>query len=53
MEKQVQVINKDEMEIDLLEVFFELLAHWKMIAVSTILVAMIAFVGSRFLIRRM
>lgn len=53
MEKQVQVINKDEMEIDLLEVFFELLAHWKMIAVSTILVALIAFVGSRFLITPM
>ncbi len=40
-------------EIDLKELLFELLNHWKMIALSTVLVAMIAFVWSYFLITPM
>ena len=40
----------DEIEIDLGELFFELLAHWKMILVSTVLVGVIAFVISVFLL---
>lgn len=50
---QMQVLQNDEMEIDLKELFFELLEHWKMIAASTVLVAVIAFVVSRFLITPM
>lgn len=53
MENQVQVAENDEMEIDLKELFFELLSHWKLLAISTVLVALIAFVGSRFLITPM
>jgi capsular polysaccharide biosynthesis protein len=37
-------------EIDLLELFFEMLSHWKMIILSAILVGVIAFVVSKFLI---
>jgi capsular polysaccharide biosynthesis protein len=37
-------------EIDLLELFFEMLNHWKMIILSAILVGVIAFVISKFLI---
>ena len=36
-------------EIDLVELFFELLAHWKMIAASTILTGTIAALVSLFL----
>ena len=53
MENQVQVVENDEMEIDLKELFFELLSHWKLLAVSTLLVAVIAFMASRFLITPM
>ncbi len=41
--------NDDEMEIDLLELFFELLAHWKMIALSAVLAGAIALSASLFL----
>ena len=43
-----QKTNKTD-EIDLLELFFELLAHWKMIAASTILTGVIAALVSLFL----
>lgn len=39
----------DEIEIDLKELFFELLNNWVMIVISTILVAMIAFCISKFI----
>ena len=39
----------DEIEIDLKELFFELLSNWLMIAVSTVLVALIAFCISKFI----
>ena len=41
--------NDDEMEIDLLELFFELLAHWKMIVLSAVLAGAIALSASLFL----
>lgn len=41
--------QQEEMEIDLKEILFELLAHWKMIILSTVLVAAIAFVVSKFI----
>lgn len=40
----------DEIEIDLRELFFELLMHWKMIMLSAVMVAAISFVVSFFLI---
>lgn len=42
--------REDEMEIDLKDLFLELLSHWKMIAASTILVGVIAFVISAFIL---
>ena len=39
----------DEIEIDLKELFFELLNNWLIIAISTILVALIAFCISKFI----
>ncbi|MCI5873923.1 MAG: Wzz/FepE/Etk N-terminal domain-containing protein [Clostridiales bacterium] len=42
--------TNDEIEIDLRELFFELLIHWKVILLSTIMVGVIAFVISFFLI---
>ena len=39
----------DEIEIDLKELFFELLNNWLMIGISTILVALIAFCISKFI----
>lgn len=42
--------QEDEIEIDLKELFFELLGHWQMILLSTVLVATIAFVISKFII---
>lgn len=39
----------DEIEIDLKELFFELLSNWLMIGISTILVALIAFCISKFI----
>ena len=47
MEKNYEV--NDEIEIDLKELFFELLNNWVMIAVSTVLVALIAFCISKFI----
>ena len=46
MEKQYE---SDEIEIDLKDLFFELMNNWVMIVISTILVAMIAFCISRFI----
>lgn len=40
----------DEIEIDLRELFFELLVHWKVILLSTVMVGVIALVVSVFLI---
>lgn len=40
----------DEIEIDLRELFFELLMHWKVILLSTVMVGAIALVVSLFLI---
>lgn len=37
-------------EIDLKELFFELLGHWKILLLSTVLVALIAFMYCRFLV---
>ena len=45
MEKQYD----DESEIDLKELFFELMNNWVMIVISTILVALIAFCISKFI----
>lgn len=42
--------TNDEIEIDLRELFFELLIHWKVIALSTVMVGIIAFVISFFLL---
>ena len=39
----------DEIEIDLKELFFELLNNWLMIGISTVLVALIAFCISKFI----
>ena len=47
MEKHYDV--DDEIEIDLKELFFELLNNWIMIAISTVLVAVIAFCISKFI----
>lgn len=47
MEKHYEV--DDEIEIDLKELFFELLNNWVMIATSTVLVAIIAFCISAFI----
>ena len=44
-----QRYTEDEMEIDLLELFFELLAHWKMIVLSAVLAGAIALSASVFL----
>ena len=46
MEKQYE---NDEIEIDLKELFFELMSNWVMIVISTILVALIAFCISKFI----
>lgn len=46
MEKHYE---NDEIEIDLKELFFELLNNWVMIVISTILVALIAFCLSKFI----
>ena len=47
MEKHYEV--DDEIEIDLKELFFELLNNWVMIVTSTVLVAVIAFCISAFI----
>lgn len=48
MEKKYEV--DDEIEIDLKELFFELMNNWVMIGVSTILVALIMFCVSKFIL---
>jgi capsular polysaccharide biosynthesis protein len=50
MLKQNQNDGIDNDEIDLMELFFEILDHWKMVLLSTILVAAIAFVYSEYLV---
>lgn len=47
MEKQYE---SDEIEIDLKELFFELLVEWKKIAVSTVLAGLIMFIVSAFIL---
>ena len=47
MEKHYE---SDEIEIDLKELFFELVAEWQKIAISTVLAAVIFFVVSAFII---
>lgn len=47
MEKHYEI--DDEIEIDLKELFFELLNNWVMIGISTVLVAAIAFCISAFI----
>lgn len=42
--------REDEIEIDLKELFFEMLNHWKMIVLSMALVGIIAFIISRFIL---
>ena len=46
MEKQYE---DDEIEIDLQELFFELVSNWVMIVISTVLVALIMFCISKFI----
>ena len=41
-------LEQEELEIDLKELFFELLSHWKILTVSTIMAAAIALVASKF-----
>lgn len=43
-------LEQDELEIDLKELFFELLSHWKILAVSTIMAAAIALAASKFIL---
>ncbi len=45
----MQLEQQEELEIDLKELFFELLGHWKTLAISTIMVAAIALVVSKFI----
>ena len=47
MEKQYE---SDEMEIDLKELFFEVVAEWKKVLVSTVLAGLIMFVVSAFIL---
>ena len=47
MEKRFE---SDEIEIDLKDLFFEILGEWKKIVVSTVLVGLIMFVVSAFII---
>ena len=47
MEKHYE---SDEIEIDLKELFFEVIAEWKMIMVSTVLVGLIMFLISNFIL---
>ena len=43
-------LEQEELEIDLQELFFELLSHWKILTVSTIMAAAIALVASKFIL---
>jgi capsular polysaccharide biosynthesis protein len=47
MEKQYE---SDEIEIDLKDLFFEVVAEWKKILVSTVLAAIIMYVVSAFIL---
>lgn len=49
MRQQVEY-KDDEIEIDLKDLLFEVVGHWKLITISTVLVAAIAFVISAFVI---
>ena len=49
MRQQIEY-KDDEIEIDIKDLFFEIIGHWKIIIASTVLVAMIAFVISAFVI---
>lgn len=49
MQFEQQRQQDDEIEIDLKALFFELLGHWKMIGISIVMVAAIAFVISKFI----
>ena len=42
--------QSEELEIDLKELLLEMLAHWKVIVLATIMVGAIAFVLSKFII---
>lgn len=46
----MQLEQQDELEIDLKELFFELLGHWKTLLMSTVLVAAIVLVISKFIL---
>jgi capsular polysaccharide biosynthesis protein len=50
MLKQNQNDGKGNDEIDLMELFFEILDHWKMVLLSAILVAAMAFLYSKYFI---
>lgn len=43
-------LEQDELEIDLKELFFELLSHWKILMASTIMAAAIALAASKFIL---
>ena len=45
----IQPIDNDEIEIDLKDLFLELVSFWKWILLAMILGAFIAYVASRFL----
>jgi capsular polysaccharide biosynthesis protein len=47
---QLEHNKEDEIEIDLKDLLFELLGHWNMILMSTVMVAVIAFVISKFIL---
>jgi capsular polysaccharide biosynthesis protein len=52
MDEKIIPLQKEneEIEIDLLDLFLEILDHWKMVLLSTMLVAVIAFCISEFII---
>lgn len=43
-------VKNEEIEIDLKELFFELINHWKLIILSAVLVGIISFVVSKYMI---
>lgn len=45
----MQLDQQDEIEIDLRDLFFEMLGHWKMILASTVMAAAIALSASKFI----
>jgi capsular polysaccharide biosynthesis protein len=49
MIKQV-LTEKTRDEIDLMELFFKMLEHWKMILISTVLVGVIAYLYAKYLV---